>query len=542
MLSFQLIFGFLQLFDWGEVVYFFPQRYWRAFSLGLSLVWPMVGLMVVWGSYTFVSGDRRRLLAAAPLVLLFFDVELAVSLTSLCMAVVGVLWRGAVDRFLDALMMIVGVFAGVSVVYCGVFLPLGVSAPLLGVTRLQVGVHYVLGYIAPLMVFSFLFFWLLKPLVARVSGLPVHRVEEKGSSCFGLLLLVFSVYLSFYAALFPYFPAVNPEDMNVGADFDDYVRVVDVIAGSGDPFQEILSIGRPFFYVFFFAFKGLTGLDTVHAARFLPALLNPLYVLASFYFAWECFRNFEVAAWSSFFSSTGFVVTLGMSLYLASNSLALVVALLSLGLLFRAVRLRSAACLAASSLFGVLLVFTHSWTMVQYLAGLSALVLLFWLGESGDGEVKARYVLGYLAVAGAAEVSAHALSVGESGVSAVSAGVLRLGASGRVWFSSLYGFLTINAGFTSNLLLMGLAVLGLYVLGRERSWEVYVCTLVFLSSIVFLFSGGVVKTRLIFNVPFGFFAALGLDSLRKRSGPVLPFFVVVYSLFYLFVSLGYPFL
>ena len=51
-----------------------------AFSLGLRLVWPMVEL------------------------LLFFDFELTVSLTSLCMAVVGVLWRGARAQALHYLM------------------------------------------------------------------------------------------------------------------------------------------------------------------------------------------------------------------------------------------------------------------------------------------------------------------------------------------------------------------------------------------------------------------------------------------------------
>lgn len=541
-LAFQLILGSLQFLDWLGVVYFSPQRMWRAFSLGFSLLWPMVGLMVVWAAFVFRCGGRRSLWAAFPLVLAFFDAELAVSLASLCMVAVGLLRLVDGDRFLDAFMMILIIFNGVSVVHYGVLLPLGASIPFIEVTRLQVGVHYVLGYLAPLMVFSFLFFWLLRPLTEQIVRLPRHRVEERGFTVFGLLLLAFSVYLSFYAAQYPYLPAVNPNDVNFGADIDRYVEVIEMIAGSENPLLQIVTVGRGFFYVFFFAFQGLTGLDTVHAVRLLPALLNPMYVLASFYFAWECFRNFEVAAWSSFFASTGFVVTLGMSIFLVSNNLALVLALFSLGLLFRAIRLRGRLCLVAASLFGGLLVFTHPWTMAQYLAGVLVLVLYLWLrGSGGDGHALGC-VIGYLAVVGVSELSASLLSVNDSGASVASSAVQGLLASNLVWSSTLYGFFTINAGLLSNIVLMVLAAVGLFLLGRKDSWEVYTFFLVFLSSIVFLFGDGVVKTRLIFNVPFGFFAAVGLDSLRERSGPVLPFFVVAYSLFYLFVSLCYPFL
>ena len=77
--------------------------------------------------------------------------------------------------------------------------------------------------------------------------------------------------------------------------------------------------------------------------------------------------------------------------------------------------------------------------------------------------------------------------------------------------------------------------MGVYVVEGERPLGVLLPVLVFLSSLVFLFGNAVIKTRLVYNIPLNFFAAVGLDSVKERSSPLLFFFVVVYSLFYVFI-------
>ncbi len=534
--SLQLVMGSLQLLDRLGAVYFSSSGVYVVFSLGFSLLWPMALCMAVWVAAVRRLGGRRLLLAAAPAALVVFDAELGASLASLSMSFVGAAWVVGWARYLDAVMLVLTVFNGLAVLRRGVLLPLGVSEAFAEATRVQVGVHFLVGWVVPLTLYVFMFFWLLRPLVGRAWRTPAHRVEEGGATGLGLALLLFSVYLSLYLSLYPYLPAVNPHGLSFGADMHRYVEVAEAIAGSDEPLREIVVVGRGFYFVFFFAFQRLTGLDVVHAARLVPALLNPMFVFASFLFAWECLRSFEAAAWCSFFASTGFVVTLGTSIYLVSNTLALVVALLSLTLLFRAARLGDGRCLAAASVIGSLLVFTHPWTLDQYMAAVLCSLAFLWIRGRGFGSY-VRYLLAYSAVVGVAELLAHVLSVGDSGVSSVAVAVEGVLAPGGVWSSTLSGFLVFNGGLASNLVLILLAVVGVYAMEGERPWGVFLYALVLLSSLVFLFGGPIIKTRLFYNVPLQVFAAVGLDSLKKRSSPLLFFYVVVYSLFYVFVAL-----
>lgn len=375
--------GALQLLDRLGVVYFSPSREYSVFSLGFSLLWPMALCMAVWVAAVHRQERRRLLFAVAPILLVFLDAEVGVSLASLSMSVVGAGWVVGRARFLDSMMLVLTAFNGLAMLHRGVMLPLGVSGAFAEVTRIQLGVHFFVGWLVPLTVYVFMFFWLLRPLVGRVCRLPAHRVEESEPTRLGLVLLAFSMYLSVYVSLYPYFPAVNPHDLNFGTDMPRYIRVIELIAGSEEPLRDMVVVGRGFFFVFFFAFQRLTGLDVVHAARLVPALLNPMFVFASFLFTWESLRNFEAAAWCSFFASTGFVVTLGTSIYLVSNTLALVIILLSLALILRATRLRDRGCLIAASLLGFLLVFTHPWTLAQYMAAALCSLAILWIKREG---------------------------------------------------------------------------------------------------------------------------------------------------------------
>ena len=84
--------GALQLLDRLGVVYFSPSREYSVFSLGFSLLWPMALCMVVWVAAVYLQEGHRPLLAVAPILLVFLDVEVGVSLASLSMSVVGAVW------------------------------------------------------------------------------------------------------------------------------------------------------------------------------------------------------------------------------------------------------------------------------------------------------------------------------------------------------------------------------------------------------------------------------------------------------------------
>jgi len=237
VLTFQLLFGFLQLLDFAQVRYHpMLERSvaGRAFQLGFSLVVPMVALIIAWVAVSFLSGWWGQVFAAAPLFFCLYSVELGVSLTSLLMCAVGVALMRDRGRFTEVFLWVLSFFLGLGVVHWGVLRPLGVASPFTGVFSLMLNVHHALRRLFPVLVLPFLFFWVVKPLIGLKWRLPELKVEERGFDRVSWLLLGFSVFLSVYAAVYPNFPSVNLNGVEFGVDLKDYLQwfyLVDELEG-----------------------------------------------------------------------------------------------------------------------------------------------------------------------------------------------------------------------------------------------------------------------------------------------------------------------
>lgn len=325
-MAFQLILGFLQILDILGVMYQPLVKHgfeYTSFTVGVNLIWPMAGLLVLSVVHSLRSKETRSLLACAPLLFAVIRPELGLSLASLSYVAVSLMYTENKRRFFHALLMVLTLFNSLGVIHYGILLPLGVPSPFTGLASLQLNVHYVLATVAPILVFPFLYSWFLKPLINTAFVLPRHRVLERRADGFSRLLLAFAVYLSIYSAVYPYFPAINPKQTLFAADIPRYTAAIEM-RFNAETTLEVIGMGRAFFYLFFNAFQRISGLDVRQALSALPILLNPLFVLASYFFLWECFRNSRVAAWGSFFASTGHVITVGMFMNYLSNNLALV--------------------------------------------------------------------------------------------------------------------------------------------------------------------------------------------------------------------------
>ncbi|MFH2109958.1 MAG: hypothetical protein ABIJ47_01725 [Candidatus Bathyarchaeota archaeon] len=510
----------------------------RYFELGFSLVVPMVALMVLWAAVNFLSGRWSVLLASAPLFYCLYSVELGVSAASLFMCLVGVVYMGDRGRFTSSLCWVLSFFLGLGVVHWGVLRPLGVPSPLTGITALMYNVHHVLRRLFPVLVLPFLFFWLIKPLLGVKLRLPELTVGESEFDRFSRLLLGFSVFLSVYAAVYPYFPSVNLSGVDFGVDLPHYFQWFYSVEDMWGGLTSGVGAQRLFFFLFFYGFRWVTGLDTHTALQFLPVLLNPMFVLASYYFSWEIFRNSRLAAWCAFLSSTGMTVTVGLYAFFLSNLLALSIVLFSLGLLFRAIREENLRILGLASLVGSLLVYTHPWTMDQYLVGLVPIIGLVLYRRGPKYENRAFYLGGYLGVVGLAEVVKIVALGGGGGVAVTSTAVSGLVDFGDIWSSLFFCFPYIYGGFISNLVLLGLATIGLYILKVDDVPGRWLWFLVILSSLVYFVSFETNKSRILYNIPFGFFGALAMFWVYERRGLSSTVFTVVYSLFYFLVSIS----
>lgn len=541
VLSFQLIFALLQLLDFFRVKYHpMIQRRpsSRYFELGFSLVVPMVALMVLWFAINFLLGRFSLIFSIAPLFLCLHSVELGVSATSLFMCLMGVVFLSDRGGFADTLLWVLSVFLGLGVLHWGVLKPLGVPNPFINLINLMYNVHHLLRRVFPVLLLPFLFFWAIKPVINVRFNFPELTISEGKFNRFSVLLLVFSVYLSIFSALYPYFSTVNPGDVDFGVDIPAYEHKIQVLTSDDAWFNSVLRDTRAFFYMVFFSFRFATGLDTHSALRFFPVLLNPLFVIASYYFSYEFYRNHRFASWCAFLSSTGLTLTSSMFAYYLTSLLALCLVFVSLGLLFRAFRVQDRKSLFGASVLGVLLVFTHPWTMDQYVSGLVFLFgyLLYRRGE--QYKVRSLYLVGYFGVIGLAELSKILFFKSVGGAAASETVLLGLIGIDEILRDALKAFPFALGGTLSNALLILLGTIGIYQFRVKDHREQYLVLLVLLSSLVYIVSKQARKMRLILNIPFGFFGALVLYVAYERRHLPLMVFTLMYSLFYTLLSVG----
>jgi len=399
-------------------------------------------------------------------------------------------------------------------------------------------VHHVLRQLFPVLLLPFLFFWLVKPLLGLRFRLPELAVGEGGLDRVSMLLLAFSLYLSVYLALYPYLPAVNPGGVDFGVDLDDYMRMFQRLEAEGGGLFGFLGDTRAFFYLVLIFFRSVTGFNLHASVRFLPVVLNPFFVAASNYFCYEVFRNHKLSSWCAFLSCTGMTLTSATSAYYLTNVLALGLVLFSLGLLFRALRGGGVRALAGACVLGVFLVFTHPWTMDQYLSGLALLLGLVLYRRENGYRVVGLYLGAYFGAVGLAEACKVLFfgSLGGTGASsAVAVGLIGLD---KMIHDALFAFPYVHRGALSNVVLVVLAAVGIYSYKLKDAPGRYLGFLVSLSSMVYFVSNQSRKMRLVVNLPFGLFGALIMYAIYNRRYLSFIVFCVAYSLFYMLLSVG----
>jgi len=465
------------------------------------LVFPVVGLVLypVWG------------------------LEVCVGVASL-LAVAGGLWsRRCFGHFFFGVFGLLGLVEGLALLHWVVFVPLGWASPVERVAGLEMGLFYISGYVAPLLVLLFLCMWFLKPLFRWIRGVDPFSVsvtENTGVrvSIRSVRFLVFLVILSVFVAYYPYLPSINPEGKAVGVDYLHYVNAATLV--EEDPSQALSVMGgsRPIIFVLIWGFQMLLGSDASVAVKFLPILLNPMLLLSVFFVALEVFLDDEIALWAAFFTSFGIQITVGMYSYFLTNLFGLSLILFSLGLLFRALRCGSRLSLFFSCLVGGLLVFTHPWSFDQYFAAavLAAGLVLYDVGlERFSSEF--RMVVAYLVSLCFSEVLKIVVVPKGSGISAVSTAIGMISGLSSFWSDSIFSFRLLYGGTMSSVVLLGLSVLGVYLLEGRSISNRFLLVMPVVSSFLFFVGDETIKTRLLFNLPLGMYAALGFHFLVREG-------------------------
>jgi len=357
-----------------------------------------------------------------------------------------------------------------------------------------------------------------------------------------MALLLFSIFLSIAAALYPHSQAVNPEGNIVGVDIQNYVNAAEIVDRDVSQAFKVMSGHRPIIFLVIYGFQRLIGSDVSTAVKFLPVILNPLMIAGAFFLAHEAFNDGWIAGWAAFFTACGYQVTVGMYSYFLTNMLALSLAFLSLGFLFRFLRRFGKINLVLSSILGFLLFFTHPWTFYQYIPAMFLIIAISWYRNRDEFPIMTTMFLCVLSLVlvGIFKVlnfRGFSFFPVFSYILAVSEGISSFWARNTFIFRLLYG------GLLSYVILLSLALIGIYLMDRKNINELYLTVFLALTSLFFLIGTYMIKSRLLYNIPIGIFASLGFNSIIRLNmsedlKKILITFVIVTFTVYLFRSLA----
>ena len=553
VLVLQSILGFLQLLDVLKLPYFPTiNRLTRPknFELDQSLVLPLLLLLGI--SITYVILKQQRKISLIPIISFllypYHGLEAALAIASLLSVITTIYVYREFKKYLFWTLLTISGINILSLLHWMLLTPLNVKTPIESLALLELDLFYIASYLAPLIILPLLFTWLIKYMIdwawdSRLEGNMPHSKNTDKNTVY--ILLSSAVLLSVISSIYPYLTNINPGGLNIGVDIQVYVDWAKIVNHDITQAFNISGGSRPLIHLMIIFFKRLSGLSFDSTVRYLPAILNPLLVLSMFVFSYEMTTDLRIAAWASFFTATGYQITVNMYSYFLANILGLSLIFLSLGLLFRTIRKGDRKSLIAASALGSLLVYTHPWTFIQYYASIfvSTAISYYHHRKKGKAQEYLKPIVTYLALLAAAELVKSQLFNGYGGVAATSSVVNSLAGLNEFWFSSIYNFRLLFGGFMSNNILLILAIIGAYSIGHKKIHELFLTTLLALTTIVFLIGNEHIKARLLYNIPIGPLAALGFLNIHQRlRDPYIKhaftIFTVSSMIAYLFQSLA----
>ena len=358
------------------------------------------------------------------------------------------------------------------------------------------------------------------------SALNMVFEPVKKSSRRRWLILALAVILALSIEAYPHLPAVNPSGRTIGVDVKAYATWLTDMNNSGglsNAFSLVFfnltdrSLGV---FLMYLGWKAV-GVSAWQAVEFLPLLLSPLLVLATFFFMRKAGFNFWAASLASLFAAFSFHATIGTFGGFLSNWLGLLFVYLSLGFLLWSMKELSWLLLGVSVGLQIALLFVHLYTWEVIMAVLAVFFLIDlvkWVRSRRENREVKMIFAGLAANVLARLVSSMILSVGlgSVGAAAISGESLSLLHFQNFW-SILQNSLWRELGISfMNPLLFSLAVLGAVAVSfRNELAPRFLTAYVAAVAAPFVFGDSVVQTRLLYDLPVHLFSLLGLALILK---------------------------
>lgn len=401
------------------------------------------------------------------------------------------------------------------IIHYAILLPIGINTKLNIITSKQELFISFFSYVSPLLMIIFLYFWIFRPLINVIKEIKPMKIKEKGMDKFSKLLLIFSIYLSITAALYPYFPSINPNNLDFGVDVPSYIKQIESVTEGEVTIFDVTEGSKSVFFFFLIVIQKITHVNNKILIRYTPLILNPLIVIAIWYLSYKMYKNYQVSSWAAFLTSVGYKITIGMFSYFLTNLFALILVWFSISMLIISYKNSQIKFLSGSIVLGLFLIFTHPWTFVQYIFPF----LPFFIYILINGKIQKdnnSYVIIYVFSIIMMDIFKTVFLKKYGGITStttISNGLIILK---DFWYSNIYSFHFLYDGYLSNIIILLFAIFSIYMINQDDPWSKYFLYLTSLTSVIYFITNSTIKTRLLYNLPLEIFASLGLYYISNK--------------------------
>ena len=537
----------LYLVQVSGVIFAFVQHrltYQDIYTIGFDVI-PIIALLA---AICFIFLSRSSVLLSVISLAGFFlypitGFDLALVVSSLLIVSLGVYRLRLLNEFLTILLVSLSTVYLSSLIYWLIFYPLGWPYPLSG---LAIQEFYLYFITAPLSIFGVVAIVIasIYKSTTFLQKTPIQKTTIQLNLIDRRIVLYLSLIigLGVLAAIYPNLPGVNPNSINIGTDVMHYVPYLDQVNKDITQITEVYSGSRPVLFILLLGFQRLLGLNSYWAVSLIPVVVIPLLALSIFYLTREVTGDSECAIWASFFTVTGFQTVAGLYGFLLADMLGLAFAFITLTMFFKWIDSMNWRYLVGTIFFGVTLLFTHPWTFDQYIPvlALAAIPLLLRSKEKRTRVLLVALVIIIAIGFGAAEIIQSNMLGGVGVIRALR--TLNGVANFDTFLGSIVSSIFYFSGTLANIMLLSIVVLGLLKHNLNGTSRFYFILFPLATSLVFLIVDVNTKSRVLFNIPFGLYAAMGMIEFRKikdvKLKTILPIFVILLLLAYQLRSLA----
>ena len=175
------------------------------------------------------------------------------------------------------------------------------------------------------------------------------------------VLFSIAILTSVLAALYPLTPRLNPNLAIFSVDFKEYLAVLDSFAEKGFSLY-LCWPDRVLSHALMYGFYRVSGLSASAAIAYLPVMLGPLFVIATYLTGRELPNGNRLAGFASYLAATSYTITVGMYAGFYANWLANIIATLFIGQFLRWNRTHTILAYASMVGASLMLLLSHQYT------------------------------------------------------------------------------------------------------------------------------------------------------------------------------------